>query len=233
MARKCFFSFHYKPDCTRASQVRNAGMVEGNVPVRDNDWETVTNGGEKAIEKWIDDQLDGRTCTVVLIGENTAGRKWINHEIRRSWQLGKGVVGIYIHNLKDPWTQQQSSKGKNPFAEFTFENLSFADVVKAYDPPFTVSANVYAHIRDNIAALLASKNAQKSVWVPWELGWADGELGPDKIAVLPISESRYSIDGIEFLGLYQRVEIADGGVLGVFPAGLNQGKTLADWLSGK
>ena len=63
MARRCFFSFQYKPDNWRAAQVRNMGMVEGNVPVTDNNWETITSGGDPAIKKWIDDQLKGRSCT--------------------------------------------------------------------------------------------------------------------------------------------------------------------------
>ncbi len=29
-----------------------------------------------------------RSCTVVLVGENTANRKWINHEIVESWNAG-------------------------------------------------------------------------------------------------------------------------------------------------
>ena len=37
--RGTFFSFHYKPDNWRAAQVRNMGVVEGNSPVSDNDWE--------------------------------------------------------------------------------------------------------------------------------------------------------------------------------------------------
>ncbi len=45
MARKVFFSFHYKPGCWRASTVRNIGTVEGNRPVSDNDWEEITRGG--------------------------------------------------------------------------------------------------------------------------------------------------------------------------------------------
>ena len=40
--RRTFFSFHYKPDNWRAAKVRNMGVVEGNSPVSDNDWETVT-----------------------------------------------------------------------------------------------------------------------------------------------------------------------------------------------
>ena len=30
MARRAFYSFHYKPDASRAGQVRNIGVVEGN-----------------------------------------------------------------------------------------------------------------------------------------------------------------------------------------------------------
>ena len=84
MARKVFYSFHYNPDNWRASQVRNIGAIEGNQPAKDNDWETITKGGDKAIEKWIADQMSGRSCVVVLIGAGTANRKWINHEIARA-----------------------------------------------------------------------------------------------------------------------------------------------------
>lgn len=69
MARRVFYSFHYKPDNWRASQVRNIGVVEGNRPVSDNDWEAVKKGGDKAIESWINDQVSGKSCSVILIGE--------------------------------------------------------------------------------------------------------------------------------------------------------------------
>lgn len=149
MARKAFFSFHYKPDCWRASQVRNIGIIEGNKPVSDNDWETITKQGDGAIEKWIDGQLSGKSCAVVLIGANTAGRKWINYEILKAWNDGKGVVGIYVHNLKDQ-AETQSSKGKNPFDTFTIGQAKMSSIVKAYDPPFSTSTNVYSHIKDNL-----------------------------------------------------------------------------------
>ena len=70
MARRAFYSFHYKPDASRAGQVRNIGVVEGNTPVSDNDWETVLKQGVAAIKKWIADQMHGRSCTVVLVGSN-------------------------------------------------------------------------------------------------------------------------------------------------------------------
>ena len=93
MARRVFYSFHYDADCARASQVRNMGVVEGNKPAADNDWETIKKGGEAKIKQWIDAQLEGRSCTVVLIGADTAGRKWIDYEIETSWNSAKGWLG--------------------------------------------------------------------------------------------------------------------------------------------
>ena len=77
-------------------------MVDGNKPVTDNEWETITKGGDAAIKKWIAEQLHGRSCTVVLVGSETAGRNWINHEICESWNRRIGAVGIRIHGLHDP-----------------------------------------------------------------------------------------------------------------------------------
>ncbi len=109
---RAFYSFHYAPDNWRASTVRNIGAIEGNKPVPDNDWETVKKGGDTAIKKWIADQMKGRSCTVVLVGTNTAGRKWINHEIIKSWDDGMGVVGIHIHGIKNS-DGKVSTKRKN------------------------------------------------------------------------------------------------------------------------
>lgn len=150
MARKVFYSFHYNPDCSRVAQVRNMGVVEGNPAASDNDWESVKKGGDTAIEKWIDGQLYGKSCAIVLIGANTAGRKWINHEIIKAWNGNKGVLGVYIHGLKD-LDGKQSVQGANPFASITFGNTTLATVVKAYNPPYTDSKQVYSYISQNLA----------------------------------------------------------------------------------
>jgi hypothetical protein len=150
MARKCFYSFHYQPDCWRASQVRNMGVIEGNQPVTDNDWEAVKKGGDDAIKKWIADQMSGRSCTVVLIGAATAGRKWIDHEIEKTWNDKKGLVGVYIHNLKNK-DGYQSSAGANPFSQFKIGETSLGSIVKAYNPPYSSSTDVYKFINDNLA----------------------------------------------------------------------------------
>lgn len=149
MARKVFTSFHYKPDNWRASTVRSIGKIEGNTVVSANKWEEVTNGGESAIKKWINDNMDGKSCVIVLVGQNTANRKWIDYEIKRAWSEGKGLVGIHIHNLKNS-DGEQSNKGKNPFEGFTVGDKNLSSIVKCYDPPFSTSSYVYNHIKENI-----------------------------------------------------------------------------------
>jgi hypothetical protein len=153
MARRAFYSFHFDADNWRASQVRNIGVIEGNAPASDNDWESVKKGGDAAIQRWIDDQLAGRGCTVVLIGSATAGRKWIKYEIEKSWNDGKGVLGIHIHGLKDR-NGQQSGRGANPFDDFTMkrDNAKLSSIVKTYDSPYWQSTDVYQFISSNLSA---------------------------------------------------------------------------------
>lgn len=165
MAKRVFFSFHYKPDNWRAAQVRNAGVVEGNAVVSDNDWETITRGGDSAIQRWIDGQLSGKSCAIVLIGSATAGRKWINYEIERAWSDGKGLVGVYIHNLKDR-LGSQASRGRNPFDGFTLNNgaTPLSSVVKAYEPPNTTSTYAYDYIKANLEAWVEEAISTRASW---------------------------------------------------------------------
>ena len=149
MARKVFTSFHYIPDNWRASTVRSIGKIEGNSIVSANRWEEVTNGGDSAIKKWINDNMTGKSCVIVLVGQNTAGRKWIKYEIERAWNENKGILGIYIHNLKDS-KGNQSNKGRNPFEDFTVGNKKLSSIVKCYNPNYSTSTNVYNYIKENI-----------------------------------------------------------------------------------
>lgn len=56
--------------------------------------------GNTAIKNWINRQMQGRSCLVVLVGASTADRRWINYEIIQAWGKGMGVAGIYIHAIK-------------------------------------------------------------------------------------------------------------------------------------
>lgn len=145
--RQIFYSFHFDNDVFRVQQIRNIGALEENKPVSTNDWETVKRNGDAAIEKWIDNNMKYRSCVVVLVGEETANRKWVKHEIKKAWKDGKGLVGIYIHNLKDPKTGK-CNRGSNPFDQFTFDDGSkLSTKAKCYNPD---STDAYNSITDNI-----------------------------------------------------------------------------------
>jgi hypothetical protein len=104
MARHVFFSFHYQRDVWRINQIRNLGEVVGNAAAGFHDkslWEEARIKGDAAVKKMIDDALHGTSVTVVFIGSQTAGRKYINYEIEKSIARGNGLVGIQINALKD------------------------------------------------------------------------------------------------------------------------------------
>lgn len=150
MVRRVFYSFHYKPDNWRAAQVREMGTIEGNKPASDNDWETVKGDGDAAIKRWISDQMHGRSCTVVLVGTNTANRKWINYEIVESWKQGMGVVGIRINGLKNK-QGNTSSKGSNPFDYIKCGKRRLSSIVKCYNPSGRNSKERYDQISKYLA----------------------------------------------------------------------------------
>lgn len=152
--RRVFYSFHYSNDNWRAAQVRNIGAVEGNRPATDNDWEKVKQGGQRAIREWIAKQMKGRSCTVVLVGSHTANRKWINYEIIESWDKKMGVVGIYIHGLKDR-SDRTSTKGDNPFDHIKFnDGKKLSSIVKCYDPGGHNSTSKYDWISSNLSEII-------------------------------------------------------------------------------
>lgn len=150
--RNCFYSFHYMPDNWRVATVRSIGVIDGNRPATDNNWETVKGGGDAAIKRWITGQMKGRSCTVVLVGSNTAGRKWITHEISESWNAGMGVVAIHVNGLKDG-LGSTSSKGGNPLDSVTFNSSGkkLSTIAKCYTPSGTNSREKYAWISKHLA----------------------------------------------------------------------------------
>ena len=151
--RRTFYSFHFDNDAWRAGQVRNVGVTEHDEPVSDNAWEEVKRGGDAAIQKWINDQMSTRSCVIVLIGSQTANRKWVNYEISKAWNDKKGLLGIYVHRLLNQ-DRKVSTKGSNPFSYIKLKNgltiANYPENVTAYDPPYTNSKDAYGYIKDNL-----------------------------------------------------------------------------------
>jgi hypothetical protein len=140
MTRRVFFSFDYDADVGRVSQVRSCWMAK---PERETAgfgdaafWETTKWKPKKETLKWIDRELEGTFVTVVFIGDKTAGNEFVDYAIRKSRLLGKGIIGIYIHNIKDH-DGNAGLPGKNPLDNFCIEQKgdmkSLSQVYPSYD----------------------------------------------------------------------------------------------------
>jgi len=115
VTRKVFFSFHYERDAWRAGVVRNSGITQDVAGFIDSaDWEKIKSRGDNAIKTWIKEQLVGTSVTVVLIGAETNTRRWVRYELNRSWVRGNGILGIYIHQIRDQ-NKQKDNPGSTRF----------------------------------------------------------------------------------------------------------------------
>ncbi len=139
MARRVFFSFHYERDIWRSSNVRNSWRMH---PDRESAgfwdaslWEKAKRQGDDSIRRLINEGLKGTSVTIVLIGAETADRKWVQYEIQKSYERGNGLLGVYIHNIKDNYGFKDM-KGDNPFSRVYLEQNGrryFSEMYPTYD----------------------------------------------------------------------------------------------------
>lgn len=93
------------------------------------------------------------------------------------------------------------------------------------------AARIRGKIRENDRFIVVlTENSRASLWVPWELGVADVAKGSENIAIWPIREDREDLDGIEFMGVYPKIEDL-AGLIGMSGPARALGR-LDDWLRG-
>jgi hypothetical protein len=139
MARRVFFSFHYARDCRRIQQVRNSWVIRKHgdaQPFYDAAEFEQAKKRAGGIENWIEEQLKGTSVTAVLFGAETYDREWVRYEVRRSHELGKGIIAIDIHSIKDPQLGADR-QGKNPLDYFTINqggrSVPLSTIYRTYD----------------------------------------------------------------------------------------------------
>jgi hypothetical protein len=139
MARRAFFSFHYRNDVWRANQIRNSWVTQGKEAagfIDYADFEKIKKQSDDAVEKWIDGQLNGTSVTVVLIGEKSDTRPYVQYEVRQSYKRGNGIIGVHIHNCKDK-DAKTCTKGTTNFGELGKDangnSVYFFQIAKVYD----------------------------------------------------------------------------------------------------
>lgn len=139
MVRRTFFSFHYERDVWRASIVRNSWLTQDREAAGFWDaslWEESKRKGDNAIKRLIDNSLRNTSVTVVLIGYQTATRNWVKYEIKQSYIKNNGILGAYIHNIRDQYGFTDH-KGGNPFDNIYLDEGSsktyFSQLYPTYD----------------------------------------------------------------------------------------------------
>lgn len=116
MARRTFFSFHYDRDVWRATNVRKSSQFTPSVDQQWIDasmWEDAKRQGDPALRRLILDGLRNTSVTVVLVGNQTSTRRWVRFEIEQSIERGNGLLGVYIHNIRDQFGMTDY-QGSNP-----------------------------------------------------------------------------------------------------------------------
>jgi len=105
MARRTFFSFHYKY-VWKVNQIRSMPNIIGTSAAGFQDaslWEEAKKKGGAEIKRMIDKGLENTSVTVVCITYGSKDRKYINYEIQKSLERGNGLVAVRIHHLKDQY----------------------------------------------------------------------------------------------------------------------------------
>ena len=113
--RNVFYSFHYGKDIMRAMVVRNQWVTKGGQKISGivdkAEFEEVKRKGDAAIKRWIASQMLGTSVTVVLIGEETLEREYVQYEIMKSIDRENAILGIHISQIKDANTGMTSKRG--------------------------------------------------------------------------------------------------------------------------
>ena len=112
MARRVFFSFEYDDDVFRANTIRKSWVAQGREAAGFHDAaeiEKVKRQTRAAIAQWIDNQMQGTSVTVVLVGKHTCQSAWVKYEIERTIEDGKGLLAINISGITDARTGKGTS----------------------------------------------------------------------------------------------------------------------------
>ena len=172
--KKVFFSYYYEKDGNKVDDIRGMGLVRDIKPASKKEWDNICSKGDEAVKNWIDTNMKDAETVVVFIGddtvdvvvdkekltdaeiaqiEDTIKRKWIIYEIEKAWNEGKGLLGIYIHNM-DGSNYGKTNKGENPFEHFKMnrDGKTLRSVIKCYDPDPKDAYNcIFEHIEDWIS----------------------------------------------------------------------------------
>lgn len=116
MARRTFFSFHYKPDVQRAQVVKNSWVTREREDAGFFDssaFEKAERTNDDTLKAFLNKSIDGSSVVCALVGTDTASRRWVRYEIQRGVWDGRGILAVRIHTISH-FTKGTTTAGTNP-----------------------------------------------------------------------------------------------------------------------
>lgn len=126
MVKSVFYSFHYTKDVHRVQLVRNINAIDGAPILNGQEWESVRRQNQDTVTRWIDSQMNYKRAVIVLIGQETASRPWVQYEIKRAWDMKKPLLGVRIHGLAS-MNEGADRPGADPFAAAGINGIQIFD----------------------------------------------------------------------------------------------------------
>jgi uncharacterized OsmC-like protein len=108
-----YYSYHFELDHHRAEQIRRCAQAVA--PIDDVSLsEEFPEQDDKKLKRLIDASIEKCTVLVVLIGERTSERYYVSYEIAKGLELGKIVLGVFVHELEDR-QRRTAARGRVPW----------------------------------------------------------------------------------------------------------------------
>lgn len=137
------FISHYSGDVQRLrdlkSLLRSKGCkVRNSSAEEDNVGGLIRNGKEVAdstIARYLKARINWAGTFIVIIGEHTHERPWVNYEIKKAHDMGKQIVGIYAWDCKEKVEIPEAYKryGGSPLGWGSIEKLG--EIIKGHVVP--------------------------------------------------------------------------------------------------
>ncbi|MED1790629.1 MULTISPECIES: TIR domain-containing protein [Brevibacillus] len=130
MARKVFVSYHHANDQTKADYLRTTYGADNTLIDRSlkDAYDTVDN--DEILKLVRTYHLNDSTVTIVLIGSDTANRKWVDWEIYSSLRpygsrTRNGLLGIYLPTATRTPDRLQDNINSGYAVTMKWENISW------------------------------------------------------------------------------------------------------------
>lgn len=135
MPRFSFFSFCYEDVKNfKVNVVRKSWLLKNTEDtfIDGSIWEKEKSKGVSVIKNLIEEGLKKTSVTTVLIGEETADRRWVKYEIVKSFERGNGILGIHINRVRGK-DQSISARGLNPLERLAFQISEDGKKIRFYE----------------------------------------------------------------------------------------------------